>query len=80
LPKIVGGQSLSASSGQVECLLPADAVGDDVQEPLRDGHVVAVALHPETPPDQVEDQQCQRGELRDITLLTHRPRRPPAPS
>ena len=36
-------KALSASSRLVECLLPADAVGDDVEQALRGGHVVAVA-------------------------------------
>ena len=43
LPKVVGRKALGASSRLVECLLPADAVGDDVQQPPRGGHVVVVA-------------------------------------
>jgi hypothetical protein len=43
LPKCRRGFAFGSSSGLVECLLPADAVGDHVEQSARDGHVILVA-------------------------------------
>src|SRR5260370_40150142 len=56
-----GDRRCGSSAGLVECGLPSDAVGDDMQEPLPVGHVVRVT-RPDRFPGEVGRVGCRNSE------------------